>query len=484
MAQDPLTDSSGGNWPVFNRGMTYREIGTSGLRQFGGWVREEFLPQLVGRQAARVYREMGDNSATVGSILFAIIQSIRKVEWTCSPANDTPEAAELAEFADSLRNDMSHTWEDFIAEALSMLRYGFAPHEIVYKKRLGPKPADAEVPGSKFNDGRIGLRRLPIRGQDTVLKWFFDVNGTVKGLTQQPWVGGLVDIPIEKMLLFRPSAHKNNPEGYSILRTAYRPWYFLKRLEEQEAVMLERFSGLPMIKVPIELMEAAAANDPKAMAALEQYQKIVTNVRIDEQMGLVLPSNTYTGGDGNPTSVPQYSFELVSPTGSKGGVNFDVPIQRYKIDIMTSVLADWLTLGHESRGTQSLALSKVDMFFFAIEGWIDSIAAVLNRYLLPRVWALNGLDLALMPQYKAQMPRRTDIDALGTFLLSLTQAGMPLFPDEELENWVREAAGLPDISDHAEGDVTGGEKMPADPASLAKIIKGYGAKRTLRARRG
>jgi len=31
----------------------------------------------------------------------------------------------------------SHTWEDFVVEALSMLGYGFAPHEIVYKRRLG-----------------------------------------------------------------------------------------------------------------------------------------------------------------------------------------------------------------------------------------------------------------------------------------------------------------------------------------------------------
>jgi hypothetical protein len=34
---------------------------------------------------------------------------------------------------------MSHTFEDFITEALSMLGYGYSVHEIVYKRRLGPQ---------------------------------------------------------------------------------------------------------------------------------------------------------------------------------------------------------------------------------------------------------------------------------------------------------------------------------------------------------
>src|SRR5581483_9309062 len=85
-------------------------------------------------------------------------------------------------------------------------------------------------------------------------KWFFDENGQVKGLTQQPWIGQLIDIPIDKLLLFRPSAHKNNPEGRSVLRNAYRSWFFTKRLEEQEAILIERMNGFPVIYVPSRLM--------------------------------------------------------------------------------------------------------------------------------------------------------------------------------------------------------------------------------------
>ena len=175
-----------------------RTKGSSGLRQYGGWVREEFLPQLRGRQAARTYREMQDNSPTVGAILFAIQQTMRQVSWRVSSYDDTPEAIQGAEFLESCMEDMSQPWPDFIAETLSMLPYGFAPHELVYKRRLGRKSQRS----SKFADGKIGWAKIALRGQDTILKWFFDDEGDVTGLTQQPWFGGLIDIPMEKLLLF------------------------------------------------------------------------------------------------------------------------------------------------------------------------------------------------------------------------------------------------------------------------------------------
>lgn len=459
--RDPLMDGSGG-WPIpiFLSDMTFTQMGTSGLRQFGGWVREEFLPQLVGRQAARTYREMLDNSPTIGSINFAIMQSIRQVEYRVEAASDKPQAKWAVEFVESLMDDMSHTWTDFISETLTMLGYGYAPHEIVYKRRLGKKPGNGPdgqpLPKSRFKDGLIGIRKLPIRGQDTVLKWFFDSEGAIKGMTQQPWFGGLVDIPIEKMLLFRPRAHKNNPEGYSILRTAYRPWYFSKRMEEQEGIMFERFSGFPVISVPNSLLETAQLNTPQGALAqqmLAEYKRIVTNVRIDEQMGALLPSDTYTDQDGKPTNVAMYKFELVTPNTGRTTVNANETINRYKLDMMTSVLADFLTLGHGARGTQSLAETKVDLFFQAIEGWLESNAEVLNNYLLPRLWALNGLDEDDMPHFQPDMPQRIDLDGLSNFVLRLSQSGASLFPDANVENYLRDAAGLPDLTDEQSAQI-------------------------------
>ena len=447
----PFTDGSGYEMPVMSSDLTFRDAGSYGLRQYSGYTREEFLRALQGREAARTYREMGDNSAIVGAVLFAVIQLMRKVTWRVNPVSDKPEAQQEAEFVESLMEDMSHTWDDFMVESLSMLRFGYSIHEIVYKRRMGQKPTptadDPDPPRSRFNDGRIGIRRLPIRGQETVLRWFMDPNGQIRGVRQQPWVGPLIDIPIEKMLLFRPMQHKNNPEGFSILRTAYRSYYFLKRMEEQEAIMYERFSGFPVLSVPSALLLAAANGDANAKAAVDTYKNIITNVRVDEQMGLLKPSDHYQNEDGSFSQAEMFKFELVTPTATRATNTITTAIDRYKMDILTSVLADFVALGHSSgmRGAQALGITKVDIFYQAIEGWLNSIAEVLNRHLLPRIWLLNNLDMDLMPQLVPDMAQRVDLDALGNFILHLSQAGMSMFPDFDLENYIRDASGLPNI---------------------------------------
>lgn len=454
-----LSGGSYGTVPQFTSGMTFGEYGSSGLRAFSGWVREEFLPQLVGRQGAQKYREMMDNSPTIGAIMYAIKGTMRKVEWRVMPAgtedgsDPTPEATEAAEFVESCMDDMSHTWEDLVAENLSMLGYGYAPHEIVYKLRNGRDPGmdpddpKKQLPKSEYDDGLIGWRKIPLRGQDTVLKWFFSKNGEIEGMTQLPWTGAMVDLPIEKMLLFRPNQHKNNPEGVSILRTAYIPYYFVKRMQEQEAIVGERMGGVPVLYVPSYVFENAASGDAKAIQALNTYKQIATNVRIDEQMGIVLPSDPWQFG-GAGSAQKMFEFKLESPQGRGiGGFEFDKTIGRYNTSMMTSVLADFLSLGHESRGTQSLAVTKVDLFMQAVEGFLNSMAAIYNRHAIPRLWELNGFDYDNMPRLVPDLAQRTDLDVLSNFILRCSQAGMPLFPNEDLQSYILDAAGLPDVVD-------------------------------------
>lgn len=450
-ALDPYTDGSGPlpKLPALDAGMRFKDIGSYGLRQYSGWIREEWQQNLQGLQAARTYREMLDNSSVIGGLMFAIIQAMRKIEWRTQPANDSAEAEKEAEFADSLREDMSHTWSDHQTEVLSMLAFGFSVHEIVYKRRLGrvfDKPGKENKAGSKYDDGRIGWRRLPIRGQETILKWFLDGNGQVQGVTQQPWAGRLIDLPIEKLLIFRPMLHKNNPEGRSVLRNSYRSYTFIKRMEEGEAIMLERMGGLPVCYVPSLLMEQAMAGDPNATAQFAAIKRMVTNVRIDEQMGLVLPSDVWKDNEGKPSTQRMYDFQLVTPQHGRSAVNSNMVIERYKLDILSTVLADFIKLGHEVRGTNNLGVTKVDMFYAALHGWEQGNAQVYNRYALPRLWGLNALNPDLMPEYVPDMATRIDLDSLGAFIGNLTNAGM-ITPDEDLENFLRDAAGLPDVSE-------------------------------------
>ena len=146
-----------------------KEIGRIGQRRYGGTIYEEFLHELRGKKGIEVYREMSENDDIVGAILFAIEMLVRQCDWNVEPGGDTAKDKEAAEFVESCMNDMQDTWIDTISEILSFLTYGWSFHEIVYKRRMG-NTKDSWTK-SKFNDGLIGWKKLPIRAQETLYEW-------------------------------------------------------------------------------------------------------------------------------------------------------------------------------------------------------------------------------------------------------------------------------------------------------------------------
>ena len=414
------------------------EIGSSGLHQFGGEIQQDFLRQLRGKQAYANYREMADNDPVVGAMLHAIEMLIRAVDWSVEPADDADERAVAeAEFVSSCITDMSTSWADTLAAILGFLVYGYSYHEIVYKRRQGftkdPRTR------SKFSDGRIGWRKLPTRSQETIDRWELDPNGGIRGAYQMDPNSpkkGVTFLPIEKCLLFRTTSKLNNPQGRSILRNAFIPWYYKRRIQEIEAIGIERdLAGLPVALVPPQLLSNAATAEERA--ALDAIKQIVRNVKRDEQEGIVFPL-AYDPETGNPA----YDLKLLS-TGGRRQFDTDAIIGRYDQRIAMTVLADFLLLGHEAVGTQALSVSKVDLFVRSLDAFLSEIAEVFNNHAIPRLMRLNGVDEGLSPTLTWSTPKSVDLGAIGSFVTSLAQAGAPLFPDENLEGYLRSIAGLP-----------------------------------------
>lgn len=417
-----------------------REVGATGLRRFSGFIFEEFLQELTGWKGIAVYKEMSKNDATVKACLTTIKMMCRRVPWRTQAASEEQFDIDAAEFLETCMDDMSMTWTDVIIEALSMLEYGFCVQEIVYKRRCGDSLDPAYR--SKHSDGRIGWRKLSIRSQDTIYRWQFDDKGGIQGVEQlAPPHYCHVTIPVEKMLLYRTTTDKNNPEGESILRGAYRSWYMKKNIENIEGIGLERdLAGLPMAYVPSEIMSTNATAAQKAILA--EVKNIVTNVRRDEQEGIVFPMIYDAGGK------PLYEFKLLS-TGGQRQFDTDKVITRYKVEIAQSMLADFIMLGHDKTGSYALSSSKTDIFAVAIGAFLDIIADTINRYAVPRLFALNDIQCSAYPKIMHGDLDAVDLKELGDYLVKLTQSGMPLFPtlDGELEKYLMKVANLPEIKD-------------------------------------
>jgi hypothetical protein len=411
-----------------------RELGLTGLERFGGWVYEEFLPELQGQRAVQVYQEMSSNDPVIGAVLHAIEMLIRQVEWRVEPGGRSLEDMQAAHFLETCLEDMETTWEETIAEILSMLVYGWSYHEILYKVRHGQ--SRDPVYNSRYSDGRIGWRGFPIRAQSSLWEWQFDENGRILGMVQMaPPDYKLRVIPMEKALLFRTTSHKNNPEGRSVLRSAFRPWYFKKHIETIEGIGIERdLAGLPIAWVPPELLSPNAS--PEDRQVLESIKRIVTNVRRDEQEGIVFPL-VY---DENGNKV--YDFGLLS-TGGTRQFNTDAVIARYDQRIAMTVLADFILLGHEQVGSFSLASSKTHLFSVALGTWLNVIAAQFNRIAIPRLFALNSFRLEKLPKLVPGDIEVPNLTELGDYITKLAGAGMDLFPDDKLEEYLRKVANLP-----------------------------------------
>lgn len=449
----------------------FMELGSTGLKQSSGYVHEEWHRRLHGRRGVFAYREMADNNAIVGAILFAIEMFVRQVETRVVPASESdPLSLEAATFVEECIDDMSITWDDFTAEVFSFLQFGWSYFEEVFKLRLGPDQDDASK-RSKHSDGRIGWRKLAIRAQETLWKWEFDDDGGIRGMWQRDPYNrghGPVLIPIEKSLLFRTKSHKNNPEGRSVLRNAYRSWFFLRRMQETEAIGIERdLAGYPVIRVPLAIMSPNANAEETALRAL--FEDMVVKIRRDEYEGVVFPASKDMGG--NDTG---YDIGLLN-SGGRRQIDTNKIIERYEKRIATTMLHDWVLLGQDKVGSFALADSKTQASAMAVSGYLEQRDEVINRFAIPKLMKLNPeFPPGTWPTIDHGDIELPDLAGIADFAFKLASIG-GLTMDRGMERFFRQVGSFPELDD-AEPDLTPRSvpqiQVPALPGEAGAAVPG------------
>ncbi|SRR6266566_1221774 len=399
------------------------ELGRTGLTQYYGRLYEEFLPELRQEKGRKIFREMADNDPTIGALRSAIKLLVKSAKWRTESAHNKVDAR--ADFVEQCRTDTEHTFEELVGEVVDdMIVFGFHYPEIVYKRR--------QSGDSQYKDNKIGWKKFATRSPESLYRWEFESDTQeLRGMWQRPPPDfQLRYIPLEKALLFRMETLKNSPEGRSGLRNAYRPWYFKKYLEQLEAIGAERTAaGYPVMWIPAEMI---LKNDP----LVDTFTKMAVNIRTDELMGMVMPLAYDEKGQ------KLYDFEFKSPAGGKQ-YDMSAIITRYDVRILMTVLVDFVIQGHDQTGSFAMAKTKIDFFNLALSGWLDAVAGPLNRYAIPRLLELNGMDTEDPPQFKHGDVQRRDLQQIGDYILKLSQAGMPIFPDPAIENVLREFGDLP-----------------------------------------
>jgi hypothetical protein len=417
-------------------------MGATGLKTSGGYIQEEYLTELSGDRWWKAVQEMSTQDPTIVGILFAIQMLMRQTSWTVTPFSDEEQDKEIAAFVESCLHDMRDPWALVLAEILSFLPWGYAPLEVIYKIRGGEVSREDGTPdslqSSKFDDGRVGWAAWSIRSQDTIQEWLFDEYGEATGFVQvAPPHYQVVRIPLSKCMHFRASSRKSNPEGVSLLRGVYRPWYFKKRIENIEGVGVERdLAGFPVGYIPSEIL---AGETTETRAALLEYQRQIANVRRDEQEGLLWPS------DRDDKGRRQFEFSLLSSGGER---QFDTGkiVERYDSRIAMSVLADFILIGHQQVGSYSLVSSKTSLFASALGAWLDTVCGVVQSR-IPELLRFNGMDDSRAPTLEHGDVEKIELGELGEFVKALTAAKAAQFfagsAGPRMLTYLLEQAGIP-----------------------------------------
>lgn len=410
--------------------INYKQLGVSGLTRYGGYVYEEFLPNLRWPSAGNVYKEMADNDPVVGAVLYMAEMLIKKAGWSVEPVSDKKADIEAAEFLEECMHDMSNTFANTITDILSMLPYGFSFHEIVYKIRRGPFEKKGKY-RSKYNDGKIGWSRMPIRAQSTLHEWEFADDGDIKAFVQlAPPYYKCTTIPLSKGLLFRTKTTRDNPEGRSLLRNAYRPWYFKKRIEEIEGIGIERdLAGLPVLTAP-EGMDLWDTQDETMAALKANAEALIQGIRRDSEEGVLLP----------------YGWDLkLLASGSTRQFNTTEIINRYDNRISITLLSDLVLIGGDKTGSFALADTKKSLLASALEAIIKDIAETMNKYAVPELIELNNFKG--ITGYPRMIPGEIETPSIKEVALLLRAMNLDITKDKKLQNYVRKVASMPVLSD-------------------------------------
>lgn len=407
-----------------------RELGATGKTLYG-WNNEDYNPALRGQLGLKTYDKMRRNDGQVKSTLRLVKTPVQSARWYMEPASERPKDQMISGYMENcLFKWMSTSWPQFLTESLLMLDFGFYAFEPVYGYNTEPE----------FK-GKLIWKKLAPRHPLNITGWEWDENGGPLGFhfehkggsSQGPindvtptwrrnggvddrgnwWdhqASGSVFIPIEKLLVFTFDKEGGNMEGTSILRSAYKHWFYKENLYKIDAIQKERHGiGIPIIKLPPNFDD----ND------IKKANEIGRNLRTNERAHVVLP--------------PMWEIEFADLKGNP--VDSLASIEHHDLMIAKNVIGQFL----DGKGTED----QQDLFIKSTRVIADVVRDVFNKYAIPKLVKYNWPNITEFPELRVRRIGETQDWRTLSFAMRNLIGAKAIVPDERLEDWLREEMDLP-----------------------------------------
>ena len=382
-------------------------------------------------------------SSVVSSVLSAVSTIAGQADFYIESYDQSDTHLSRKKFLEQcLFYDMKTPFNQVVKDALTSTQYGFSILEKVFRERRYSE-------GSLYDDGRIGIKYLPLRSQKSIEEFKYDdMNRELKSVVQTLTYNGIrnlnvlkktsVEIPVDRILLFKVNPSGNYPYGRSPLADAYMSWRVLEELRGIETVSANRnLNGIPHLSCPSEIMDESS-DDPDDRLRVAKLKQQMSRISTGEQAYIITPSDRYDQSEG---AAAQYDFKVVTGSSSHLTALGNI-ISRYKNEVFQAMCADILTIDDGQSASSSLTSNKQTMFNMFVEARLREFIEVINNDLIPDLFARNGWDITKTPKLKYDRVEKLTVAEMAKAIqqLSATQT-IPI--TAENTNYIAEIFGFP-----------------------------------------
>lgn len=387
------------------------EIGSAGTENYAGYIAEEYLSDLRGTKAMKVYDKMRRSDPRIKMVLSAVKNPIKSADWYIeAEENDQAERQKILIEKILLKGGIGKSWKKNLHEVLSMIDFGYSLQEITHKAVL----RDREI------GPHVGLKSLKLISQKTIERFNVNKDGSLKSVNQQADgdTGRNVDIPAQFLLHFSIDKEGDNYEGVSMLRACYGSWLRKNNALKQESVGNQNASTpIPVLSVP-----DGEQNSDQYKNAIAFLQNYTTN----QASYLVKPVG--------------WELELVNNTFDSSKIRETIKSENEEIAF--AFLANFLNLGSGMGGSYALSNDLSDFFSSSLEFIAEEICEVYNIILIPQLVKLNFPNQECMVKLKVSGIADRAGKEFAEVIELLTRS-KALTPDHELEESLRKKYKLP-----------------------------------------
>ena len=386
------------------------EKGTSGLRQWGGFIQAAYNAALYWPTVQPLYSRLRTSMPEMVMVRRAYSSWVRNMRPVVDlPEKPTDDDKRYQDFIYSDFDNMEGGSTKFLDTMVNHVPfYGWGWWEAIPARRDPDwvPPAFVDQQGktspdewrSEQEDGLIGLRRLAWRDTSTFFGWEFDGTKKMIGMKQQDFPNRAVTLS-KKDSLHLTFGDPNNPEGSTPMESVWRLERIKYGLEVIQGIGFEHAAGHAKFK---KTEQGTLAPDDKTNVA-EAARNLLS---AQEGNYMFLPY----GVDGEVIDIP---FQAA---GSLLEAIKHYSILALSVYMMQTIILNTLT----DTGARAAAVDSTQLAIFSFNSMMDGFANQYDDQIGRRLWGWNKESFPKMtrrPNIRfSHVENNIDLGALGTFL--------------------------------------------------------------------